>query len=233
MPDTIRALIVEDDQENIFLLENLLQIHCEHVKITESAQTVAKAYEILLRDEPELLLLDIELAGGETGFDLLRKIETWETKPYVVFITAYDHYALQAFKFHAFDYILKPVLIRELKETLSRLSQEIMRANRKNYTPLLNDVSPDYETEEFGEFLVVSHLNKIQLIRRNEIVYLEASGKYTYIHTIDGSKTITSKNIGQYEEVLKPNFFRVHHSFVINIDFVKSLDKTNGWMSFY
>lgn len=227
---TIRALIIDDEPENIALMEYLLKVNCPRLEVVGTAKTVKDAQYLVSKENPDLLLLDIELSGGETGFDLLESIRSWEDKPHVVFVTAYDHYALKAMKFHAFDYILKPISIQELKQTIEEVSVSIEKNRNRGYSEILDSMTYKQKSQQGQDFLAISHADQIQLIAKKDIIFLRASGKYTEIHTTENKRVLSSRNLGEYEQILDQNFLRVHHSYILNIHHLVNIEKEYSWV---
>lgn len=222
----IRTLIVDDDKENLFLLNHLLNKHCPSVKVIGEAQNITEAINILEEVKPDLILLDIQLSKKETGFDLIKKINSRGKKPHVIFITAYNQYAIDAIKIQAFDYILKPVSIKELKNAINRLEMEFEN------NQALSENSFSTKTTNINtasDFITISHSDNLQVIKCSNIIYLEASGKYTVLHCKNETKSISSKNLGHYDEILNNNFLRIHHSYIVNIESLKRIEKSYNW----
>jgi two-component system LytT family response regulator len=155
---------------------------------------------------PELLFLDIHIKGG-TGFDVLSKVieKTFE----VIFITAHSNYTLQALRSQALDYILKPINKNEFIDAVERVSK--LQSNSKKEIPS-------------STFLSIYTSAGLEFIKFDSIVFLEADGAYTTIHTQD-NHIVSTKNIGEYEAILPAIFYRCHHSFIINLNQIKKFTK--------
>lgn len=222
--DLIKALLVDDEKENLSLLNHLLSKHCPDVQIIGKAQNISEALAILENEKIDLILLDIELSKGETGFDLIKKINFGDINPRIIFITAYSQYAINAIKIKAFDYILKPVSIKELKNAIENLKLEF--ETNKN----LNAVHPsNHNSPPSDDFITIAHLDNLQILKCSDIIYMEASGKYTIVHCKNGNSPISSRNLGHYETILNKNFIRVHHTYIINVTHVKKIEKNYNW----
>lgn len=222
----IQTLIVDDDKENLFFLNHSLNKHCPSVKVVGEAQNIAEAIRILEEVKPDLILLDIQLSKTETGFDLIKRINFQGKKLHVIFITAYSQYAIDAIKIQAFDYILKPLSIKELQNAINRLELEF----ENNPTITGEHFSTGTSsTNTTAEFITIAHYDNIQVIKCSDIVYLEASGKYTVVHCKNEKKSISCRNLGHYDEILNKNFIRVHHSYIVNIESLKKIEKSYNW----
>ena len=212
---SLNALIVDDEFHARSNLEMLLDNYCEDVTIVGSASSPDEARKVLDKEEVDVVFLDIKMPG-EDGFEFLNSLDSKEFA--VVFITAYNEYALDAFKADAIDYLEKPIDIDELTVAVEKI-----RRMKNSEKPLsLNDDLVD---------LIKSVVNKqmdfektsiptkdgLVIVNNQDIVHLEASESYTTIHLFDGKKYLSSKNIKVFEENLNPNiFFRTHKSHIIN-----------------
>jgi two-component system, LytTR family, response regulator len=220
----LKAILIDNDYRDREILELLLRKYCvEEVFIAGNAETVTKAYQLVLETKPDLIFLDVEL-GMETGFDLLSKFTDFSFK--VIFVTAYDRYALQAIKFNALDYLLKPIEITELV----RAVQKTMKTNTVSIdAELKNLIHTLSHPHHKNNRVAIPMVNGYKMIAVEEIQYCEAQKEYTYIHCTKEPVICSSLNLGEYEELLQGYaFFRVHHSYLVNKDHVKQYIKTDG-----
>ncbi|MFT6923367.1 MAG: two-component system LytT family response regulator [Crocinitomicaceae bacterium] len=220
----LKALILDDETENLEHLSYWIDKYCaEQIEVVAVCQTIEGAEEGISTHEPDVLFLDVQLANGVTSFELLPKISEWEGK--IVFVTAHKDYAIQAIKTRAFDYLLKPVSIEELISTVQEIHNSYYIVDNKPGEDLLK------EEEGLNDFICISHLTSIQVIKKSKIMYLTSSGNYTEIFLEDEPSTLSSKIIKVYESILSDkNFVRVHNSHMINIDYLKKINKENGWV---
>lgn len=219
----LKALILDDEVENIEHLSYWLEKYCApHIEVVAVSQTIEGALKEIIELQPDVLFLDVELANGITSFELLRQIPEWEGK--VIFITAYKDYAIEAIKAKAFDYLLKPLSIKELVSTVGNVYE--------SFEGLFKQTSGTNPASEFTtEFIAISHLSEIQLIRKSDIMYLTSSGNYTELFLENGNSTLSSKIIKVYESLLNErNFVRIHNSHIINLDYLVKIEKENGWI---
>ncbi len=220
----IKALIIDDEQNSLKLLSNLLSEFCPEVEVIGFATSVDEAYQAIKKNTPDVIFLDIEMQR-ESGFNLLTKFN--EIPFDIIFTTAFEHYALKAIKFSALDYLLKPIDIEELKLAVSKVEannrQEKLNKRFESFLHNLNNPKPD----QFQIALPSSEgLNIIQI---QDIIYLRSDRQYTNFQIRSGEKIITSKNIGEYEELLlEHNFFRVHNSAIVNLNEVKKYIRGDG-----
>lgn len=220
----INAVIIEDEQSNVDILIHFLKTYCPQVTILGNAGAIPSAISLISSTKPDLIFLDVMLEDG-TGFDLLDQI-----RPYIknlIFITAYDDYALKAFRYSAIDYLLKPIQIDELIEAVKRVeTKENEFPFQGKIDALLQQFSAQKSEEET---IAISMVDKIEFIHTKDIVFLEADGKYSVFILENGKKLISSKNIGEYEKNLPVNkFCRVHHGYLINTQQISSINKTDG-----
>lgn len=215
----ITALIIEDEVRNQRMLSKLINEQCPHVKILGIEETVAGSISSIRAQKPDLILLDIQLKDG-SGFDILTELT--DHIPSVIFTTAYDQFAVRAFKHSAIDYLLKPIVAEELVHAIDKVKPNpSVMLDRLNM--LLEKVDKHHE-----KYIKVSSQRHIQFLRIPEILRLEAQGNYTCIVMKDGSKHTVSKVLKEYDKYLtEHDFYRVHQSHLINLGALLSYDKSN------
>ncbi|MCE2963419.1 MAG: LytR/AlgR family response regulator transcription factor [Chitinophagales bacterium] len=219
----IKAVLVDDEERSLENLTKLLQAYCKDVQIVAKANTVADAYSKIQEYKPNLVFLDIDMPP-DTGFDLLRK---YDELPFdVIFVTAYDYYAIDAIKFSALYYIMKPIKVEELKEAVAKAIKLNLKKNRVQ-TEFIKQLHPKREKLQR---IVVNTVKESELIELENILYIEASNVYSTIYITDSKKIICSqRSIKDYEEMLTDKgFFRCHKSFLVNLHQIASLDKQEG-----
>lgn len=218
----IKAIIIDDEPKNIRILKGLLERYCPQVNITGEANGFHEALELLTTTDPDLLFLDIEMPYGN-AFDLLEKI--MPVKYEIVFVTAFDNYALKAFKFSAVDYILKPVNIDDLKRAVNKAEQKLQF---KNINTKLENLVNNFKKTEFQK-IALPLMDGLTFVSVNDIVYFHAKGSYTDVHMQNGPTHTTGRTIKEYEDILQSeSFCRVHNSYLINISRVKKYNKGRG-----
>ncbi|CAN5471601.1 LytTR family DNA-binding domain-containing protein [soil metagenome] len=219
----IKTLIVEDEPGNIKIFRNMTEGYCPQVDICGEAGDVQTAFELIKRIPPQLVFLDIEIPGGN-AFTLLDQLKPINFE--IIFVTAYDSYTLKAIKYSALDYLLKPVSIEELISAVNKVAKKINKQQLQqriehlmlNMQPAKKNLQSIAVPAHFGyEFIIISN-----------IIRCEANGNYTYFFMNYGRKVISVKNLKEYEDMLSPDvFFRIHHSHIININFIKRYHKSN------
>lgn len=214
----MKSLIVEDKAYIRKGLLNLLQLIDTEIEIVGECESVKEAVIVTKACKPELIFLDINLTDG-TAFDFLEQTEDLAFK--VIFITAYEEYALQALKMGAVDYLLKPVDIEELQVAIKKVT-ELPIAEQKQQIQTVKQV---WNNE--GNTLLLSLHDSFQVIDLNELLYCETDKGYTTFYCSDGKKYVVSKTLKEFEERLaSANFIRPHQSFMVNLKFIDKYDKS-------
>jgi len=218
----IRALIVDDESKNIRILHGLLQTYCPQVHVVGQANGFHKALELIESSHPDLLFLDIEMPYGN-AFDLLEKI--MPVKFEIIFVTAFNDYALKAFRYSALDYLLKPVNIDELKAAVAKAEQKL---DQKNVNLQLNNFINNFKKAELQK-IALPLLDGLLFVPVPEITYLHAKGSYTDVHLHNGEIHTTARTIKDYEDMLSQDTFcRVHHAYLINVNHIKKYSRGRG-----
>lgn len=210
----LKAVIIEDEEESLNLLQNLIVAN-GLAKVIGSSTDPGEAINLVTRLNPDIIFLDIKMPG-RSGFDILddlRKIRS--VNPYIVFITAYDEYAVRAFEYSAFDYLLKPVEPHRLADTILRCIDNRRAGIKQQADILLNS----YKKISFR------NMSGIVFIDPVEIVYIEASGNYS-VFCLGNNRTETVTSLLGKVEVQLPaeKFFRINRSFIINLDYLKKVN---------
>jgi two-component system LytT family response regulator len=220
----LRAIIIDDEAPMRQSLETMLKNACPNVKLVAQADGVSTGIEAIKRYHPDLIFLDIKLDDG-TGFDLLKQMEAVDFK--VIFITAYDQYAVNAFKFSALDYLLKPVDEDELAEAVNKAGKLVVQELKTQLSALEDNMAPG---EKMGKKIVLRTFESIHLVHTRDIIYCESTeSSYTVFYLINRGKILVSNRLKEYEEMLgECGFFRVHKSYLINLLHTSRFDKTDG-----
>jgi two-component system LytT family response regulator len=220
----LKVIIVDDEPNSIALIESIIATHCKNTAVVATANSVANGICVINLHNPDLVLLDIRMPDG-TGFDLLRQIAAVNFK--VVFITAYEEYAIKAFKFSALDYILKPFDEEELIAAIMKAEESLQLKNiGLNLSAFYENLnSKTTETKK----LVLKTNDHIYAINVKDILRCEAEGNYTNFILNDGRKIMVSKILKEYDDLLSVhNFFRPHQSHLINMGYFESYKKADG-----
>lgn len=222
----IRAVIVDDENDARFLLRNLIEEHfADKLELVAEAANIPDAVAAIKKHQPDVVFLDIQLREG-TGFDVLKKLEDKNFE--VIFVTAYDQYAVKAFEFSALGYLMKPIKIREMKKVVEQLAERVTMlksSSEKRLKVLVDSFSDDRQIKK----LVISHQEGFDVLPLNEIVWLEGDANYTHLHLLDRKRITASRSLGVYEELLVDfGFFRIHQSTIINLSHVRSYQREGG-----
>jgi two-component system LytT family response regulator len=213
------ALIVDDEIENIQLLELYLKKYFKQIDTLFSATTISEGIELFLVHKPSVLFLDIDLGSGNSSFTLLENYDTSSSK--IIFISSYEEFALKAVNMEVLAYLLKPL---KTNEFIASVSKAIEKLNDESIT--LSSKAPARNSN----LIAIASIDKIELIPIDEILYCSADGKYTLFYTLSNKIYTSSRNLGEYQELLDYNsFFRIHHKHIVNINFVKAINKTEGY----
>lgn len=207
--DKIRAILVDDEESARDVLENLLLRFCPGVELLEKYSNVQDAVHAIKQLNPDLVFLDIEMPNY-AGYEIVRFFD--EVKFEIIFVTAYDKYALKAFEISATDYLLKPVDIERLKISVAKATKTI---SVKDQAARLNVLSHSLQNREIKN-LVVFEKGSQHIVPVESIIAIEAQESYCFVYTT-GKKYMVSKNLRHFENVLADNpvFIRVHKSWII------------------
>lgn len=223
--ELIGAMIIDDEQRGINALQRLLEVHCPEVAVIAVSTDTDEAVRLIHQHNPSLVFLDIAMPE-KTGFQFLNELGHVDFE--IIFVTAHNHFALQAFHFSAIDYLLKPVEIDLLKNAIKRVQARLQnKSSNRNLETLLfntqqNRVLPDMK-------LCIPSLKGFQVVNIREIIYCEASSNYTNFHLTDGTMLCASKSIQEYEELLADaGLIRVHKSFLVNLIHIREYIRGEG-----
>lgn len=224
----IRAIHIEDEPRNIILLESLIKTHfASIITIEGSARNIRDADAMIKNKKPQLVFLDIELNQGN-AFELLEELS--EINFEVIFITAFNEYAVKAFRCNAVDYLLKPIDINELKEAIAKVVYKINHSigSNENIVNAIKQIKANFETHKIG----IPASDGVLFIKCEEIIRVEAKGSYSVIYLENGRKVTCTRNLKFLEQLLPESFFlRVHHSWMINLKHLKKYYRgKNGYM---
>ena len=219
----IRTLIVDDEALIRQMIKGILVSKCPEIIVIAEASDIDEAYNIIKDQKPDLVLLDIKMPGG-SGFDLLSKLGKIDFK--IIFITAYEEFAIKAFEFAAIDYILKPLDPDALFKAIEKAKFAIHAELSLQLNTLLNNISSPSNGEKK---LVLKTSNNIHIVNIDSIIHLESDHNYSVFYINDGRKIVVSKTLREYDDLLeKHDFFRVHKSHLINLKQISRFERANG-----
>ncbi|MFM6977029.1 MAG: LytR/AlgR family response regulator transcription factor [Sphingobacteriaceae bacterium] len=225
MKNLLKTIIIDDEPIGTQRLKRLLEPY-GLFDIQAEAVNGKEGFELIEKLHPDVIFLDIEMPIMN-GFEMLKMIQH---KPKVIFTTAFDQYAIQAFEENSIDYLLKPIEKDRLDLTVKKLqSSAPFSPDLNSIQDLMDAMRPRKEMKT----LTVRLGDKIMLVRLDEISYIEAEDKYVFLHCQDGSSHLTDFTMAYLEEKMPEQFIRIHRSFIINTDVIKEIRKSfNGSLSF-
>ncbi len=219
----IKALIIDDEPIIRRMLSLMLKQHCPDVHVSGEAGSVTEAYGLILEMNPDLVFLDIKMDDG-TGFDLLQKFKKVDF--HVIFITAFEEYAVKAFRFSAVDYLLKPVEVDELISSVEKLKHLLNAEQDMRITTLVKNMQ---EGKKEDRKIVLRTHERFHFVKMSEILYCESEANYTTFYLVNGIAILVSKPLKEFEDMLVDyNFYRPHKSYLINLSNISGFEKSEG-----
>ena len=217
----MRIVIIDDEESVRRSLSKIILQEFDDAEIVAEAGDVQTGLDVLKKYNPDLLMLDIQLPDG-TGFDLLEKVNQYNFK--LIFITAFEEYAIKAFKFSALDYLLKPFDPDEVRKALARVKETLdfedtqlkLNAFLSNIQNISNEVKK----------IVLRTSESIHLVNVQDIMHCQSDGNYTNIYLHGGKKLIVSRTLKEFEQMLEPyGFFRLHQSHLMNLNYLDHFNR--------
>ncbi|MBG7610984.1 response regulator transcription factor [Polaribacter sp. BAL334] len=220
MSRKLKAYIVEDNIMNVEILKELIDKYYPSISIVGEATNTEEFVELLMQNEADVIFLDIELGQKKNSLDILKEFENIDSE--IIIISSSEEYALKALNEHTItSYLLKPINLLDFQKTIQKLGKKLNETIESKTSPNFDTITRDV--------IAIPGLTMIEIVSLNDILYVEADGKYTKFHLEDGSSKIVSKNIGIYENILPKNlFFRIHHKYILNISKTDNVFRTDG-----
>jgi len=223
MKAKLKATIVDDEQDAVNFIQSIIKEYCPSIEVVGKAHTALDGIRIINEFQPDLVFLDVEMPHG-SGFDLLTQFpeKTFD----VIFITAFNHYAIKAIKFSAVDYILKPININEFIKAVERVIEKRNSSSNQNvnYITLLENLKTSLPFK-----LAIPTSDGMEYLKTKDIIRIEADRSYCWFFLVNKRKILVSKNLKEYQELLNDrNFFRSHNSHLINLEHVKKYIRSEG-----
>ncbi len=217
-----KAIVIDDEKRARTLLKGMIDELSLDVQVVELCEDLPDGVKAIRKHKPDLVFLDIEMPG-HSGLELLDFFDEQEINFSIIFTTAYNQYAIQAFKLSAIDYLLKPIAVNELEDTILRFKQK--KQDLSSFSMLKENLFQSTLSK-----IAISTVNAIKFIETNAILFMKADGAYTQIYLHDDTIITSSKSLKYYEDVLEhlPNFMRCHKSYLVNLNFVTDYIKSNG-----
>ncbi len=220
----INAIIIDDEKKSRETLNAMLNRHCPSVNVLAHADGVKSGLEAIEMYQPDVIFLDIQMLDG-SGFKLLQKVGKINFE--IIFVTAFDQYAIKAIKYSALDYLLKPIISRDLILAVEKVEKKKTRSLKDaRIKVLLENIK---STEIYPQKIILSTIEKIHVIEIGNIIRCESDNYYTKFFFADGKSLLVSKTLKENEEMLRDhNFIRPHKSHLVNLFYVKSFIKHDG-----
>ena len=223
----IKAVIIDDVEKARIALKSDIKTYCPKVAVAGEADGVESGIKLIRKTSPEVIFLDIKMADG-SGFDLIEKMKKdGEVSFQVIFTTAYDEFAIKAFKFSAVDYLLKPVDPDDLVQAVSRIRKEnTSDILKENLTVLLENMKG---LQSSGKRISLNSMDKVQIVNVSDIIQCESQRNYTLFYLVNNKQILVTRTLKEFEDILEADdFLRVHHSHLINLKHLKEYVKTDG-----
>jgi two-component system LytT family response regulator len=220
----IRAIVLDDEYLAREILVDLLSSCCKDIEVVGQGGDILTGLKLIKELKPDLLILDIQLVDG-TSFDLLKKLDHYNYK--IIFVTAYEEYAIQAFRFSAIDYILKPIDPDNLLEAIRRVKQAMVK---ESLELKLNTLFQNLENiHSDRRKIILRTSSNMHLLCLSEIIRCQSEKNYTHFFTDKGEMIVVSKTLKEYEELLQGfDFVRIHQSHLVNLSHIRRYEKSNG-----
>jgi two-component system, LytTR family, response regulator len=220
----MKLLIIDNEPTLRTALKMLVHSYCPDITLIDEAEGVKSGLQKIKNFNPDILLLDVEMDDG-TGFDLMQQVTDPSFR--LIFITAHNQYAIEAFKFSAVDYLLKPVDPEALQVSIQKAISQLRSTNLNRQIEFL--LKQIHDKKEHGKRIVLKDIDNVYFIKIADILFCEAEGTYTRFHISGAEPVLVSKNLKEYESILEPlGFLRTHHSYLVNPDKITVFDKTDG-----
>jgi two-component system, LytTR family, response regulator len=219
----IKTVIIDDEPLVRTLIRDILKIQCPEVSVEGEAGGITSGLRIIRQVQPDLVFLDVKIEEG-TGFDLLQHYEGPPFK--LIFITAFEEFAIKAFKMSAVDYLLKPVSPEELKNAVDKAERFLASDHETILRTLVSNIRNNFREDK--KIILKTH-EKYHFVFINQVLYCESDSSYTKFYLRDGTTILVSKTLKEYEDLLMEyGFFRTQKSFLINLKYIKAFEKANG-----
>ncbi len=221
----LKIILIDDEIDSLENLQQKLTNFCADVEVVGICQEPETAAALIELHQPDVVFLDIEMPRL-SGFKLLESIGHHDFE--IVFVTAYNHYAIDAIRIKAFDYLTKPISISDLENCVQRLLTTINEKKKENNS--LSAMPKDIRSNPFDK-IAIPTMDGLEFVEITTILYIAAQSNYSKVYFNNQKEILVSKTLAEFEEVLKPyRFFRTHHSYLINMAYIQKYSKADGGM---
>jgi two-component system LytT family response regulator len=219
----LKAILVDDELSSLQNLQLKIQEYCPSVKIVAQTQRPEEAIGLILRHKPDVIFLDVEMPRM-SGFKMLEQMPDIDFE--IIFITAYNHYAINAIRISAFDYLVKPVAIKDLQQTIERLEHFSVKKSRERAEVLKKNLA-NPKTQE--DLITIPANDGLEFIQIKQIIRIESSSNYSKLILQDGQHLLVTRQLKDFEEILEDHrFYRVHHSHLVNLNYIAKYVRGDG-----
>jgi two-component system, LytTR family, response regulator len=219
----LKAILVDDELNSLQNLQYKILEYCPTVKVVAQSQNPEEAIRLIQQFKPDVIFLDIEMPRM-SGFKMLEQIPEIDFE--VIFITAYNHYAIHAIRISAFDYLVKPVSIEELQQTVERLGVATFKKIKERADMLKKNLANPKSQEDH---IALPANDGLEFIQIKQIVRIESSSNYSKVVLQNGQQLLVTRQLKDFEELLQDyRFYRVHHSHLINLNYISKYVRGDG-----
>ncbi len=216
----ISYAIIEDDKNTVSMLESIISENFSSLSNLGNASSIKEGIDLIQTTNPDFIFLDVNLEDGKS-FEILEKLPNPTFK--IIFITSYSKYAIEAFKFSALDFVLKPFTPSEITNAINKV---IEQQNHEDYNQKITTFFHNYTSSQ--KKIVLSNVDSIHLVLIENILYAKSDNSYTTFYITDGREILVSKSLKSFDDKLSPYFFfRIHQKYLINLHQIKKYDKRN------
>lgn len=221
--EKIKAILIDDELNSLQNLQQKLEGFCPDVAIVAATQKPEEGLILIRQHQPDVVFLDIEMPKM-SGFRMLEELGEYDFD--IIFTTAYNHYSVDAIRISAFDYLVKPIGIEELQHAVERLSKSLHKQTKEKIDILKKSLSDNRSQDDK---IAISTSEGIEFIPIKNIIHIESKSNYSKIFLMDGKSIIVTKILKDFEEMLLPyNFYRVHNSHLINLNYIQKYVRSQG-----
>ena len=220
----MKAVIIDNEPPMVKALQGLLKMYCPQVTVIGTADGCETGRNLIMGQQPDLVFLDVEMDDG-TGIDMVKSIKSQQL--HVIFVTAHDKYAIQAFQCSAIDFLLKPVDPDDLIRSVTRFEEARKATDLEMQLAVLTEHLKGGGNRQ--QKIVLSDHESMHLVKIEDITWCVAEGSYTRFKLLDGQEIMVSKNLKSYEDILSDqDFVRIHNSYLVNINHIKRFERNEG-----
>lgn len=219
----LKAILVDDELNSLQNLQLKIQEYCPSLRIVAQTQRPEDAIGLIRQHKPDVIFLDIEMPRM-SGFKMLEQMDDIDFE--IIFITAYNHYAINAIRISAFDYLVKPVAIEDLQQTIGRLEQFTVKKFRERADTLKKNLANPKTQED--QMAIPTH-EGLEFIQIKQIIRIESSSNYSKLVLQNGKTLLVTRQLKDFEELLEDyRFYRIHHSHLINLNYIAKYIRGEG-----